>query len=293
MPRGPATFIIYISKDVAGYSAYRIPATFSSAHAYAGTMLGTVPFLFGAWLLEGETRINKLLLMAGMGAALMGVLLASTRTFFAIAALLVIVAALTGKMSVKARFAWVSIVTALLFVALSDERFQRFKSLGDTDMVVERISGSVNRGFWEILLEYPMGNGLGGGGTNIPHFLTNKINRPVGIENEYARILLEQGIIGLCLWIGFILWFIFGLNGFKKHVWLPGRRLGWVYCVLSLLSGLTGVGLLFAVPGTFLFLLTLGWIAVAPAAEVLPARSIESARRFPSPQMYQSASHST
>src|SRR5262249_6717207 len=39
-PVNAVTEIIYKSNDVADYTAYRIPATFANAHAYAGAMIG-------------------------------------------------------------------------------------------------------------------------------------------------------------------------------------------------------------------------------------------------------------
>ena len=47
-PRNVTTDGIYNSNDVAGFTAYRIPSSFSSAHAYAGTMVHTLPLLIGA-----------------------------------------------------------------------------------------------------------------------------------------------------------------------------------------------------------------------------------------------------
>jgi hypothetical protein len=32
------------------------------------------------------------------------------------------------------------------------------------------------------------------------------LRNPVAVENEYARIMLEQGLPGLALWLAFIFW---------------------------------------------------------------------------------------
>jgi hypothetical protein len=266
-PRSAVTSVIYSSKDVAGFTAYRIPSTFTSAHAFAGTLISTIPFLFGGWIQRSQTRFRKNLLVSGIAAALFGILLASTRTNFILAIIMIAVATLSNQVSVKNRLVWAAIVVAVVTTALTNERFQRFKSLGDADIVVERIRGSVNRGFWEILAEYPMGNGLGGGGTSIPAFLEDKVNRPVSMESEYARILLEQGIIGLLLYVGFIIWFLTRLHAFADNLWLSGRRLAWFNCVISLGGGLLGIGIMTSIPGSLLLFLSMGWIAVRPAAE--------------------------
>ena len=41
-PRNAVTDMIYRSKDLANYTAYRIPSSFSNAHAYAATMVLTI-----------------------------------------------------------------------------------------------------------------------------------------------------------------------------------------------------------------------------------------------------------
>jgi O-antigen ligase len=131
----------------------------------------------------------------------------------------------------------------------------------------------VNRTFWEVLAEYPMGNGLGGGGTSIPYFLASQVNHPVWVENEYCRILLEEGLVGLLLWIGFIVWFVSTRAGFAKDEWLTGRRMAYYLCILIFLTGAIGVGTLSAVPHTFLFMLCIGWTSVRPERARTPVKS--------------------
>src|SRR5439155_15264724 len=81
------------------------------------------------------------------------------------------------------------------FVAQS-ERFHRFLTLRDTEYVAQRVGWSVNRNFFEMLGQYPMGAGLGrAAGTSIPYFLMDLMTTPqVGMENEYGRIALEQSL---------------------------------------------------------------------------------------------------
>jgi len=125
------------------------------------------------------------------------------------------------------------------------------------------------------LVEYPMGNGLGGGGTSIPYFLASQVNRPVEVESEYGRILLEQGIIGLLLWIAFIVWFVFNRVSFVKDDWLTGRRMAWYLCLLIFLIGAIGIGTLSSVPNSFIFLVFLGWTSVRPlSAPALAQRTV-------------------
>src|ERR1700722_3824211 len=169
-------------------------------------MISSIPLLVGLWT-GGEKHVYRMIGLLAIPAALLGVLMSATRTNFLFGCAMMTFLFFRMKMSSAQRVIFVVVLAAIGFAALSNTRFQRFKSLDDTDYVSDRIAGSVNRGFFEILLEYPMGNGLGGGGTSIPYFLEGSVRNPVGMENEYARILAEQGIIGLCLWLGFLVWF--------------------------------------------------------------------------------------
>jgi len=265
-PYNAATVIMYGSHDV-GEGFHRIPALFSNAHLYGGTVVATVPYLVGYWE-HAPSRKLRLLAMLGIGAALLGVLLSATRLNFVIGVALILVTVFSGRLKMSQRVAVAVLVLLLGILAMRNERFQRFKSLSETDSVEERLSGSINRGFFEILLEYPMGNGLGGGGTSIPYFLEGEVRNPIGMESEYARILSEQGIIGLGLWIGFIIWFLQrGLKLGGKTPWAGSRRLVWSLSVLALGTGMIGTGMLTAVPPTPLLLLGMGWAASPMSAE--------------------------
>jgi hypothetical protein len=259
-PINAATILIYGSQDVAG-GFRRIPALFATAHLYGGTMAASVPYLIAGWE-DAKTRNAQWLMMLGIGAAFLGVLLSATRLNFVICGGLVLVMVANGRMAPRKRMAIAFLILIMAGVAMRNTRLQRFKSLSDTDYVEDRIAGSVNRSFFEILLEYPMGNGLGGGGTSIPAFLAGQVRNPIGLENEYARILCEQGIIGLVLWVGFVIWFLshFG-SVFRKGPWATARRLVWVLSVFGLGIGAIGMGMLTAIPQTAILLLGIGWTA--------------------------------
>src|SRR5262249_53966445 len=147
--------------------------------------------------------------------------------------------------------------------AMRNERFQRFKSLGDTDAVTYRIAGSVNRNFGEILAEHPMGNGLGGGGTSIPFFLHGQVKDPIVMENGYTLILCEQGVIGLLIFIFFVLWFLSRAGvAFAKGPWANSRRLAWSLVAFSLATAWIGVGMFTSIPATVIMMLAMGWTPV-------------------------------
>lgn len=257
-PHNEVTQIIYASRDVAG-GYFRIPSTFSSAAAFGGNMVGTLPYLLVLWE-RGATGITRLAAVIGMGAALVGVLMSATRSNFVLGLAIILVVLLNNRMTFAKRTAFVALIGVMAFFALTNERFQRFKSLSDTDYVSDRIAGSVNRGFVEILNQYPMGNGLGGGGTSMPYFLASQVRNPISMENEYAMILAEQGVIGLLIWLAFISWFFMQLPvAFARSPEGAGRRIAWSLAAFGLATAWLGLGLFTSIPGTALLVLGMGW----------------------------------
>jgi len=257
-PHNQMTELIYKSNDLAGRTAYRIPASFANAHAYGGTMVVGLPLLAGAAIQKRLRGFHLLLLILGIAAAMLGVLMSAARTHFIAAAIVTIVATFSLRSRIGYAFGWLLLIVAIGWMVSGEERLQRFTQLQDTDAVVERLSGSVNMEFFEIAAQYPFGNGLGGGGTSIPYFLRGEIRNPVGMENEYARIMLEQGVVGLVFWVAFIVWIFTRRNA--NDSWYLGRRLAKVACVVFFISALTGTGLLTSIPQTAVFLLLVGWV---------------------------------
>lgn len=274
-PRSPVTEIIYASGDVAG-GFLRIPATFANAHAFGGTMVGTMPYLIGLWT-RAEKPLYRLLALITMPIALLGVLMSATRQNFVFGVAMIVFVLWTTKLKAKHRFAFVLVIAMVGYFALSNARFQRFKSLTDTEGVAERIAGSVNRSFWEILTDFPMGNGLGGAGSSMPYFLQGQVRNPIGIENQYALILGEQGVIGLGIWLAFLLWFFSKARvAFGKGPWANTRRLAWGLTAFGFGTAWIGTGLLTSIPGTLLLMLGVGWTAVPELPE--KARLTQRAR---------------
>ncbi len=268
-PMSPVTDIIYASQDVQG-GFFRIPAIFTSAHAFGGTMVNTMPFLIGLWN-SAQNRFHRLLGLIALPAALLGILMSATRQNFVFGSAMIVFVIATSKMKPKHRAVFLVIIGLIAIAALTNSRFQRFKSLGDTEGVTERIAGSVNRGFWEIFVQYPMGNGLGGGGTSMPYFLQGQVRNPIGMENQYAAILSEQGVIGLFIWLAFVGWFFLRVRvAFAKGPWATTRRMLWCLTAVILATGWIGTGMLTSIPGTVLMMLAIGW-STLPQRSTVPA----------------------
>lgn len=268
-PKNLVTRTIYLSKDVLGHTTYRIPATFANAHSYGGAMVITVPLLAGALLQKYKTQWHINLLIMGLIAAVIGVLLSATRLNFVAIAILIVVLTFSIKSRISYAFGWIVILAAIGLFASGEARLQRFTDL-EADFVQERVGWSVNMSFFDLAVKYPFGNGLGGGGSSMPYFLQDRLQNRVIMENEYARIMLEQGIFGLFLWIAFLVWLMTRRHRDPFDSWRQGRRLAWCACVAVWGTGLIGIGLFTAVPQTCLLLITAGWVAAkeqAPALE--------------------------
>jgi hypothetical protein len=275
-PRNAITDTIYRSRDLANYTAYRIPSSFSSAHAYAATMVMSIAVIAGAWVQGHHGRWQPRLMGAALLTAMLAVFMSATRLNAVLLFALVVTTVFTGRLPGAYRFRWLILLLLLGYLVGGDERLQRVRTLQDPEFIAERLAGSVNMGFVELLREYPLGNGLGGGGTSVPYFLQHRIRNVVVMENEYARILLELGIPGLIMWMSFLLWTFTRGRVRRTDMFYFGRRLALVACACGFATGLIGLGLFTSVPMTVLLLLLTGWIAVpevafAPAAEPAPA----------------------
>jgi hypothetical protein len=294
-PKNEITEIIYKSRDLVGWTAFRIPSSFSSSHAFAGTLVVTMPLLLGGWVQPDIERWESYLFPTALGASLLGVFMAAARQHMITAGALVLVITFAGQLRRRQWLRWVFAVAVVAYLVAGDARLQRFSTLRDTEMITDRLSGSINGDFFQLMGEYPMGNGLAGGGTSIPYFLQERARPAVGLENEYSRIMLEQGIPGLFIWGMFIVWIVLRPPTRPRTTWQPARTLAWVTTCAAFVSAFIGTGMLTSVPQSMLFLLSAGWIAVRPPTEDLaethviswPVRwtSARAAAAVPAPEL--------
>lgn len=282
-PRSSVTELIYASRDVADFTSFRIPATFGSAHAYGGTMVTSIPLLLGAWQQRRNARADTLLLLGGLTAAVLGVFLAAARVNVVVLFLLLLVALPSFLVRANALkvVSLMIVVIGIAWLVTNEVRLQRFTSLQDTELVQQRIGGSVNESFLQAAGRYPLGNGLGGGGTSLPYFLTERAAAGRGtahelmvVENHYAYILLEQGIPGLMLWVAFLLWVMVPRSGRADSRWRLARLTTRALVASFLMVGLIGVGLFVSIPQSAMLLLAMGWLSAReglPRAEAVPS----------------------
>jgi hypothetical protein len=273
-PRNAVTELMYRSNDVAGYTAHRIPATFISAAAYGTTMVQSVPWLVGRWLDIREGYLEKGVIVAALLASALGSFLCASR----IPVIQLLVLGLVVAYQLRSRLGYLvpALIVAgvLVFLVRGNERLQRFSTLQDTDMVTSRLQGSANLSVVELVLSHPMGTGLGSAfGTSIPSFLSHLVTQEqIGAENEFARIGLEQSMVGVALWIGFLVWLLARRRAAWPGGWRIAQQLTWLFVVISWGMAVVGCGTLNAVPGTCILLFQMGLLGKLSGAKgVLPS----------------------
>lgn len=274
-PRNAVTELIYRSGDIANFTQYRIPSSFANAHAYGVTMLLSLPLVLGAWMDPAMKGWRAQVLGAAVGVSVLAIFSTGARLpvlqlLFAGAAVMV-----SGRIAIGHKVRWLFVAGLVAWIVSGEVRFQRFMSLGDAEFVTERVIGSVNMTFLELAEKYPMGNGLGGGGTSIPYFLRDRVRNSASMENEYARILLEQGIPGVIAWVGFIFW-LFTRSPGARPSWPQARLIVRAATFSVFAAGLIGIGLLTSIPATALLMLSTGWM-VMPEPEPAAVRAVPRA----------------
>lgn len=281
-PYSAVTRIIYDSNDVAGYQYLRIPGTFANAHSYGSAMVGSLSLLVLS-LLSPSARDQRsdALLMVGVAAAIAGIFLCAARTPVGLAAVLLVATLLFAP---PHRAGLVALLFGLLCVGLlavaGNPRLSRAFSLLDTEAVATRVGWSVNEGFFPLLWDNPVGAGLGSGGTSIPNFLGATVRKAQhAAENEYARIALEQGWIGLLLFLGFLLWVL--LKPAANPQLHSAHRVTQCYLVGLFVIAATGIGTFLAVPAGAMILLCLGFLASTSTASEQVAAGYGAARPLP------------
>jgi hypothetical protein len=267
VPESAATKLIYQSHDImtSGGNFYRIPSMFASSHLYGGTMVVSVPFV--AHGLESGRNV-RILSWAGLGAAVVGTFLCGARLPVVMLAAATAYVLGSLRMRFSTIFAFALAAGAVAYLVTNLERFQRFTTLSDGALVRDRIGLSVSLSFFDVLGQYPFGVGLASAfGTSIPYFLqdTPGIRGQIGIENEYGRIVLEEGIAGLALWVSFI---VYSTIKRREVLEVAPTADAYIQAIVALtwLIAVLGCGTLYSVPTTVMVFIGLGIrLATAPA----------------------------
>ncbi len=259
-PENAVTNIIYRSRDVGGDGYHRVPSFFLNAHAYGGTMLLSLPLLLDRLLGRGVRGGDRLLAGCGTAAALVGILLCAARQPVVQLALLGVCAWGIARFHVWIGLGMGLVAAATVTIAQTDARLQRAWTLLETEQVSERVRASANESFVELLLSYPAGAGMGSSvGTSIPYFLADRAPRGIGLENEYSRILVDQGWVGLGLWLGFLVWLLHRPPPVWLRVeWGVGVVVMYAAVLVNWSTAFIGTGTLSSIPASVLLLVQMG-----------------------------------
>jgi hypothetical protein len=285
IPDNGASFLVYRSAISA--DRYRIPSTFCHAHSYGAAMLLSIPVLVWLFVLR-ESPLKRFLAAGGISAALAGVLLSSTRSSVAILVVgTAISLILMGNSALRRLLPLVAVAGLVVYLVVGsmDEEAQRFRDLGEVEVVVDRFDTpqrALER-VTEALSKYPMGNGLTGAqGISIPYFLAEDTDQERDIitgESEFVRLAGTQGTVGLLLFAAFLVWFFFKGPGPDLLA-----RLAYGFCFAVCLSCYAGVGAFTGVPGGPMVLLLMGWVrhdALTRTPQRVPANFRRSVKPVP------------
>ncbi len=289
-PRNIATEIIYRSGVGQEAALLRIPATFLNAHCYGGAMVCSLPFIWYAYLRKSTTW--TVVLIGGAAAAGLGVLLSATRSNFVLAAGSALLMFARHRSLFNRKEVWpiliITLGVACYAVARGDERTNRFEELGSSETLRGRLYNPQLLGEWMIerAAKYPMGRGLAYG-ISIPYFLINELPADMRdlddvTESEFGRILITQGILGLFLWLGFLVWLY--SHRTQPAVGPSASAYTFMYFLTLLvsISGIWSVGCLSALPMAALLFLMMGLVARGPiTAGAASLRSWTARKRHP------------
>jgi hypothetical protein len=266
VPENEVTRIVYNSNDLKD-GAKRIPSIFVNAHSYSLFMTATIPWILGEILGRRRNALIKVaslpILIAGLVSALLGVFMAGPRQPVVVLGLILVLIIFSGRFNLA-----FLVITGLsgaivgYFVA-QDERMQRFTQLQDLESVQARIQSSISMDFVDVMMSYPMGNGMGAGGTSLPSFAQDLLTNAVLLENEYARIMLEQGVPGLFLFLAFCTWYMLR-QASRKDVDFNLKSYVRYSVFVSIATAFIGVGLMTSIPGTAFLFLGIGY-SISPA----------------------------
>jgi hypothetical protein len=259
-PRNAITMLIYNSKDVGGNEYHRIPSIFLNSHAYGTSMLLSLPYLFGHLFGPRASVLDRGLAAAGAAAAISGILMCGARQPVVTLGIAILIAWAFTRFNPLVGLVSVAVVLAGVVVAATDERLQRAGSLENTNVVSERVEMSANASFFDLLAEYPFGAGMGSSvGTSVPYFLADRAPRQVGMENEYSRILVDQGWVGLGAWVVFLVWILSWPPALKlTSRWGLGAILMYALVLTNWATTFIGAGIMALIPGSVLLLTQMG-----------------------------------
>ncbi len=237
----------------------------------------TIAVIAGAWVQPHYGKWQARLMGAALLVSMLGVFMSATRVNALILFALVMTTVFSGRLPGAYRFRYLIVLAAVGYVVAGEERLQRFTTLQDPEFLSERLVGSVNLTFFELAGQYPLGNGLGGGGHQRPAL--------PAVRGFATSSRWRTSTRGSCSSSGCRVWSCGGCSSAgcsraanirRTDMFYFGRRLAYVACACCFAMGLLGVGLFTSVPATTLTFLLTGWLVVREV-RVAPQETADTA----------------
>ena len=187
-----------------GVSEFRRFSTYVTAAVFGGTM-AICTTIAASWLMMPKAGwIQRIVLLGCGGMCAYAMLLTASRTSLVLTILGVVMGGVFRKGGVKLMIVPAGLLGLLLIglVISGSSRLERFSTLLNLEEVLGRVRIVVSPAF-SLLVEYPLGGGLGRSGHGIPAVLLNQISRfdVRTTDGDIGRIISDMGICGLVVYV--------------------------------------------------------------------------------------------
>jgi len=187
-----------------GVSEFRRFSTYVTAAVFGGTM-AICTTIAASWLMMPKAGwIQRIFLLGCGGLCAYAMLLTGSRTSLLLTILGVVLGSLFRKGGVKLMIVpagLLGLLLAGLFISGST-RLERFSTLLNPEEVLGRVRIVVSPAL-SLLVEYPLGGGLGRSAHGIPAVLFSRITRfdVRTTDGDIGRIISDMGICGLVVYV--------------------------------------------------------------------------------------------
>jgi hypothetical protein len=202
-PEFAQRFINTFYGNAKGEAKLRVFSTFVSAAAFGGVMAYTIMFAVARFSVEGNTWIERTILIALAVPMAYGIILSGSRTSLMMMASGLIYTSWYRRNLLTYLVAPTMIIAGYAFgqEKTGGDSLERFVTLLDPSVLWGRLyivlSPTVNS-----LVNYPLGGGLGRSGNGIPFVLVGMFSNFDfrAIDGEAGRLVVDMGIVGMIVY---------------------------------------------------------------------------------------------
>ena len=221
----------------------------TNANMFAALLLTSIPLL-GNLILYGK-KVEKIGVLLSIPVIIDAFIMCASRGAFIGLVCMLIAMIITADKKVRKYMMIIAVIIAISLYFLIDETYKRrLATLFHTDSIAS--AKEVSSGRFEIwqyglkmLKDYPFGTGGGGFMYLSPIYLPKRlIESTVGqraSHNTYLMVLIEQGPLGLVLFLGFLLSIFKSLHKIKQKVLFLEDKKHLYYESLAIQSSLIGL----------------------------------------------------